>query len=345
MPQQQKNNHAAKQSQPGLFKGIPTRALLLWVLLLPTGATASPGPFENSYFVTIEGVELHFRHWVPDPVHQKGSCLLIHGFSGSTFSWEGVAQRMQQLGFEVVALDIPPFGYSDKSARVNKSVTGLASLVLDFLDELFPGQAWHLAGHSMGGAIAQAMGLMRPEAFHTVTLVAPAAFSRTRAATNDKDGQAAHPPTSIETGRTGRILGSWPLRHIVGRLAERYFITPRRVRRLLASALGEQPSQEQVAAYSEPLRLRGTAAAILSSGRNSQEVAGLDAADMQVPTLAVWGDGDQWVPYESRRQVVEKIPGVDVQLIPGAGHNPMETHPEEFLAIWAGFLQAVLGQE
>ncbi len=299
-----------------------------WVSQL---TATSNWPFRNSYFVEIDGTELHFRHWKPEPYNEqhRGHCLLLHGFSGSTFSWDGFADSLQRLGFEVVALDIPPFGYSDKSPRQNQSITARALLIHNFLESVFPGQLWHLTGHSMGGGIAQALALMYPGTFTGVCFVAPTLFTATRAHV-DFDPTLG---TDVDV-RRGSILSVWPLRLVAGRLAERFFITRRRVGKLLESAYGQQPERYQVEGYLKPLVVPGTAAAILASDRHSREIATLDAANMRVPSIAIWGENDSWVTPDSRAKALEKMPEVQVLIIEGAGHNPMETHLEGFLEVW-----------
>jgi 2-hydroxy-6-oxonona-2,4-dienedioate hydrolase len=308
-------------------------------------------PFENSRYVTIQGTELHFRYWASGTGQSRGYCLLIHGFSGSTFSWETVAEYMQSEGYDVVALDIPPFGYSDKSPRTNQSVTARAQLVHAFLSQVFPERAWHVAGHSMGGAIAQAMALMNPESISSLTFVAGALFSRIRSVEVSQAGdpEILYEPDSIarapseattpDVSRGAGILTAWPVRNIAGRLAENFFITPRRIRGLLESAYGRSPSREQVRGYLDPLKMRGTATAILASRRESSEIVSLSAADLKVPALAIWGSDDRWVPMESRKNILEIIPEIQIQVIEGAGHNPMETHTRVFLYHWVRFIQ------
>lgn len=287
------------------------------------------GPFDNSSYVSIDGQLIHFRVWSSADGSYRGSALFLHGFAGSTYSWEGVADSLQQLGFMVVAIDIPPFGFSDKSPRINQSLTARAETIHGFLETVFPQEKWYLTGHSMGGSIAQALALMYPETFTGVCFVAPTLFINI-SAHDDFD------PTfgSGEDVRRNNILSAWPIRNIAGRFAEELFITGRRVGRLLESAYGQPPDRLQIEGYLMPLLIPGTAAAILASGRRNRETATLHAADLSIPAIAVWGDNDTWVPLQSRKEALGKMPGIAVYIIEGAGHNPMETHLEAFMDVW-----------
>lgn len=303
----------------GFFKAVCCMTLFLFSVL----DAAASGPFPNSCFTTVNNLELHYRLWEPAAETTKGNVLLVHGFSGSTFSWEKVADSLSHLGYQVVAADVPPFGYSDRNPRQNQSVTARAALLNIFLKERFPGKQWHIAGHSMGGGIVQAMALMEPEQFVSVCFVAPTLFEST------EQGSKGAPPLWL------RIPG---LTTLAGHLAESWFLTQNRIRASLSSAYGESPSDEQVQAYLEPLTVPGTARAILNSARFSKELVSLDVENFSVPALAVWGENDTWVSLDSRREIAESIAGLQLEVIEDAGHNPMETHFDTFMALWLTFL-------
>ena len=293
------------------------------LLLFIAQQLAAQLPFNNSAFAHVDGVRMHYRHWDVNTGEVKGSVMLIHGFGASTFSWQAVADSLSYLGYEVVAVDVPPFGYSDKSHRTNQSVTAHADRLRNLIHQEFPGRTWHLAGHSMGGAVVQAYALSYPGDLQSVTFVAPALFSRLRVSEN---------PTRL-------LLRISPMRFIMGELAEKWVIREGRIENLLRSAYGTEPTQEQVQAYLAPLSCSGTARAILSAATFHEELRELDAAMLDVPALAIWGDSDSWLPHTSRQKALDQMHGVELVLMENVGHNPMETHFEDFVNIWLGFLQ------
>ncbi len=296
-------------------------AVIALFMLVSVQQIAAQLPFYNSVFAEVDGVRMHYRHWKAHADDARGSIVLIHGFGGSTFSWQGVANSLSMLGYEVVAIDMPPFGYSDKSHRINQSVTAHADRIRGLIRQEFPDRKWHMAGHSMGGAIVQAYALCYPDDLQSVTFIAPALFSQIRVSDN---------PARL-------LLRLSPMRFILGELAEEWFIREGRVESLLTSAYGVEPTPEQVQAYLEPLSYPGTARAILSAATFHQELYELDAAMLEVPALAIWGDADSWVPHTSRKRTLEKMPGVELVLMENVGHNPMETHFDDFMKIWLEF--------
>lgn len=297
---------------------------LILFLLLGFQVLFAQRPFDNSYVADVKGVDVHYRLWELADRPVESSILLVHGFAGSTFSWQAVADRLQARGYEVVAVDLPPYGFSDKSHRTNQSVTTQAERLHDLIQLEFPGRKWHLAGHSMGGAVVQAFALLYPDKVQGVVFVAPALFSRVQV---------------VEHQSSGNALWNSPAGFILGALAERWFISGSRVADLLESAYGVKPTKYQVRGYLEPLLVPGTARAILSSAGHSKELHDLDATLFDVPAIAIWGDADSWVPYTSRKNALERMPGVQIVKMEGVGHNPMETHTDEFMAILLEFLK------
>ena len=296
--------------------------LVIAALLLSGSLRADYRVFSNSNFARIDGIKLHYRIWEPERKTTKGNVLMVHGFSGSTFSWQQAADSLTRAGYFAVAVDVPPFGYSDRAPRQNQSVTARAGLLHNFLQQEFPGTAWHLAGHSMGGGIVQAMALMYPESYESVTLVAPSLFSRIQ------KGRASPPAWMLIPGLTA----------FAGNLAESWFITRSRIEELLTSAYGIPPDKKQIDGYLEPLLVPGTARGILHAQRFREEIAEPDITTLSVPALAIWGENDTWVPLQSRKHILEKAPEITLSVINNAGHNPMETHIGEFMSLWLHFL-------
>ena len=59
--------------------------------------------------------------------------------------------------------------------------------------------------------------------------------------------------------------------------------------------------------------------------------------EIRVPTLVIVGEDDK--PFLSgSKYMAEKIPGAKLEVIPGAGHSPQESHPETVLRALAPYL-------
>ena len=139
-----------------------------FVLAIDGSVESDTLPFTNSAFAVVDDVNLHYRAWMPKkPV--IGKILFVHGLGGSTFSWRYTVDTLQEAGHAVVTVDLPGFGYSDRTRGLDHSQTARARYLWALLEELdqtlMPdtdrNQLWNLVGHSMGGGTITAMALAR----------------------------------------------------------------------------------------------------------------------------------------------------------------------------------------
>ncbi len=99
------------------------------------------------------------------------STILIHGFGGDLNTWMFNHEALAS-GHSVYALDLPGHGSSSKHVG-DGTLEGFAKVVEGFLDILGLTKA-HLAGHSMGGAVAAIFAQKHPERCLSLTLIASA---------------------------------------------------------------------------------------------------------------------------------------------------------------------------
>jgi len=309
---------------PGSFRKSLLFSVILMLISFCGISQAMPKePFDNSGSIVARQTFLHFREWKPDTVRHSAICLLIHGFSGSTFSWRYTAPALAASGYRVVAVDVPPFGFSDRNPKLNASVTARAAVISQFM-ELYSSEAeWYIVGHSMGGGIAQALALMYPDKVKGLCFVAGALFSSV------KKTEAS----------SFWLLRFKPVAGLLVALSEEYFITPGRIKKLLFSAYQRLPEEDEVQGYLIPLMQSGTSKALIGSVARSFEIADVEAHPIKIPLLAIWGDKDSWVPLEYSSEVLRIMNIGNIRIIADAGHCPMETHPDEFNALLLEYLE------
>lgn len=280
--------------------------------------------FDNSHFITVEGVELHYRLWNPEGHSPLGNILLLHGLGGSTFSWRSVAPELAGCGYLVLAVDLPGFGLSQRKPAVRQSHENRANLVWGLIENLDRPGPWHLVGHSMGGGVVTAMSLQRPLNSASLTLVAGSIDQK--------------------SSRISSLLFKFRLvRNLTGRVINRLFLTRKRVKSFLSSAYGREPTPEEVENYFQPLQLKDTYLTLAGLLRSYQEDKDLDKciSEITVPTLCLWGREDEWVPINTGEDLTKKIPNARLVIIDEAQHCPMETHPELFNYYLIDFLSEV----
>jgi len=266
--------------------------------------------YADSVFTEVGGIELHYRQWGGISGKER-NVLLVHGLGGSTFNWRFTAPFLQARGYNIVAVDLPGFGLSERKQGFNHSSETRAELLWVFLDGLDPQAQWDLIGHSMGGATVTAMALQKPERVNRVILAAGALAYSEPSVSNYL---LKYPPV----GRWARIIGS------------RVLVNKDRVTQLLASAYGRNPAPDEVEGYYRPFTVENTDA-VLVDLLNTAPAPLLDRVEtLTVPVFLIWGEDDSWVPLNKGRELARLIDGAELVVLPGAGHIPMETAADLF---------------
>lgn len=121
--------------------------------------------------IQLPNAHLFYAQHRPKNAHQ--SLLLIHGAGGSHLSWPAELRRLPHTA--VYALDLAGHGRSQPPGR--SSIEAYTQDVLNFIDALKLENVAVL-GHSMGGAIAQMVGLAQPPGVVGLVLVGTGAKLR-----------------------------------------------------------------------------------------------------------------------------------------------------------------------
>ena len=284
-------------------------------------------PHENGTFRKVEGVSVYSRLWEPACV-VSGNVLRVHGFGSSTYAWQKIVPSLLAAGYRVVAVDVPGFGYSEKKITWPYSHERNAELIWALVDQIGKERgvservAWALVGHSMGGEVVVRMANKRPGQTRQVVLADGAVLGRRR-----------HPLPWLRFPPARRW--AFVSMEILSR-------RPAVLRRFLGSAYGRVPTPEELKSYAEPICVDGTTRAffkIADSHAGLRDVNDI-LKELASPVSLIWGENDTWVPPFQGRRVASLI-NRPLLIVPGAGHCPMETHPDTFAEI----LLSVLNKE
>ena len=266
-------------------------------------------------FLAVGGHEIHVvSRGGGDPL------LLVHGFGGSTLSWEPVIEGLAARR-RVVALDLHGFGWSERpTAPEAYTVAAQAELVLGVAERLGFSR-FDLAGHSYGGGISLYLAARHPERVRSLVLVD---------STLPAYGQLRRRALYGNRKLTGWLARSWGLRR-------------GRVRRGLRDAFHDDSkvTPELVSGYLERLRVEGAEDAFFGLlAPNEEPPAPADLAAIATPTLVVWGAEDELIDVAEGRRSTAALEASSWIVLPGCGHSPMEECPREFLAVVDPFLDA-----
>ena len=273
---------------------------------------------ESNHFITLDGIgSIHYVATGHGP-----PLVLLHGLGVSVVSWRYNISALSER-YSVYALDQPGHGESDKPDITYDLETGVR-FVLQFLDTLGLERV-ALVGNSMGGLVALALALRRPDRVQSLVLVDSPGLGR----------GLAWPIRLAALPGIGSLLDALDVRTGL-RLAPRIFHHPERV---------------DPAVHEELLRLRKlpeVRRAVLSTLRSGVSLLGLrpslrllhhSSVPLPVPTLVVWGQQDRIIPVKHARRVARHSPDVQVCVLPDCGHWPQMEQAQAFNEAVLAFLE------
>jgi pimeloyl-ACP methyl ester carboxylesterase len=206
----------------------------------------------------------------------------------------------------VFALDLPPFGYSERKGPY--TLRSWVELVRAF-DARFRLGRPIVVGHSLGAAVAVGMALWDPRVTRGIVLL---------------DGDAI----------AGRGAPGWATDFLLNPwyTSVYRFVTSSDwiVRRGLTGAFGKHPpplTHETLEQWERPFKVKGTAAAFRSMLRYGIQGFRLsDLRGVRTPRTVIWGADDTVDAVSAGRKSAEAL-GAHFTLIPDAGHLSMVAAP------------------
>ena len=248
-------------------------------------------------------------HGAGDPI------LLITGFGLSCALLNPLVLRTP-AGARFVVYDHPGIGRSDRGGFA--CTTGaLAAAGLRVLDQLeLP--AAHIAGMSLGGAIAIELALNSPERVSSLALLGTTAAGPLGRHTD---------PAALARVSAQVLAGSLTRRRLWWGPA---LYSEHHIRRQASAPREGHAATEATGAGIRALVGQATAATLHDRSRRLGDIA--------APTLVMHGEADALLPVANARDLADGIPHSTLQIVPGAGHAFELEMPAEIaarLADWA----------
>lgn len=260
--------------------------------------------------VTANGVDLHYV--------QEGSgddVLLLCGLGDDWSAWQ------EQVGpfaahHRVTVVDNRGVGQSSLPDG-DFTVADMAADAIVLCDAIGIRRA-HVAGFSMGGAIAQELAIARPDLVRSLVIVGSWAYSDALFR-NFIESSIYFAGLADDEERFLRYFLGSTYSHAVwedGRIDA------------FAAAFLEHPHPQDIGAFQ----------------RTAQAILGHDTRDrlpsITAPTLVVYGEEDIICPPRHSREIAALIPGARIVGVPEQAHQPFQEGPAAFnelvLGFWAG---------
>src|SRR6185503_19175446 len=269
-------------------------------------------------FVQAGDVELYIQE-VHSQGNPRGTIIFIHGTAAWSGLWRETMTRFAEAGYECIAMDIPPFGFSERPSLPSYDNASQAKRIVAMLDTLGIKHAI-LFGHSFGGGTTMETALMIPNRVDMLILEDVGGLNLLQGVQPAPENQS---PLAVEI-----FLGTPGLRNpILSTTATNPLFT-----KTLISAMVLDPndvSRDKIDILQQPLVLEGATNTLgdwLKSMLGPQEVSLTTNPEnyqtLTMPTLILWGDSDTVIPLKEGEYLQSIMPNAELKVLKDVNHIP-----------------------
>ncbi len=250
------------------------------------------------------GIEIEYETFGPV---DAPPILLINGLGSQMTRWPApFCEKLVARGYRAIRFDNRDVGLSTWFQSGDRyTLSDMAADAMGLLDHLKIDRA-HIVGVSMGGMIAQTVAIEHPQRTLSLTSIMSATGAPgTLDATPDAAAVLTQPAPDPATDEEAFVTHGMKNARIIGSPAYPWADGPLRERVLSEMRRAHNPKGVQ--------RQRG---AIGASGDRTEKLKTLN-----VPTVVLHGEEDPLVPKAGGLATAAAIPGAELRLIPGMGHD------------------------
>jgi pimeloyl-ACP methyl ester carboxylesterase len=246
--------------------------------------------------------------------------LLIHGSAGWSGFWRDVTAHLAARGWRVIAVDVPPFGYSERDPQGRYDRIDQAARLAAVLRTA--GGKAVVVGHSFGAGAATELVLAEPELAGRLVLVDAAL-----GALDPAEGEGAL-GASLRFAPLGEAVTSASITNpLLTEQLLRGFIHRKQTAARWAETIARPMRREgSTAAYAEwlPELLARNEGALSRRRDNLRRIA--------VPVHLIWGREDTVTPPAQAEELSMLFGGAPVEWLADVGHIPHIEAPAAFMA-------------
>jgi pimeloyl-ACP methyl ester carboxylesterase len=253
-------------------------------------------------------------------VQEKGPAdgvpvVLVHRSIAWSEFWRSTIDTLAAAGFRVIALDIPPFGFSerpggytrrDQAARIDEVLRALRA------------EGPIIVGHSVGSGIATELVMRHPRGIRGLVLI-----------------DAALGLTSPPSEPSPLFRPKWVREILVSLTITNPLATGPLLRSVIAKK--ERALPQYVDILQKPWVLRGSTSDFadwlydfLGSEKTALSADRASYQNLKLPVTLLWGDQDSVTPLWQARDLQTLLPQATLTLLPGVGHIPQIEDPDMF---------------
>jgi pimeloyl-ACP methyl ester carboxylesterase len=307
----------------GLILSCLVFLLLLFRSDLPKEEIEAKYFTPQSHYIEVDGINVHVRF-----MGEGEPIFLLHGSFSSLHTWDSWQRELSPY-FLTISLDFPGHGLTGPDPDKRYSTRDYADLILRLAEKLNL-EKFHLAGNSMGGAVALQIASNRPDKVLTLNLIDAAGAPRPEVRTIT---------SSTPQSRGG---GAWIFQMASNPIFSKILLkcTPKFLFKMNMRQVYGDPNKvedQEIERYYQLMLRDGNRQATLDRLGTPRSM-NVDFERLTMPTLILWGGKDSWIPVSQAFLLEKAINGSNLIVFENAGHVPMEEIPTETVAEYLSFL-------
>jgi pimeloyl-ACP methyl ester carboxylesterase len=242
--------------------------------------------------------------------------ILLHGLGGSLDEWSSASSALVQSGYQTHRVDLPGHGFSDKSSSLSEyQSSSVYNRIESWFLQLELSEEVAIIGHSYGGYLAVNLAYNYPESITSLILVSPFFYKN-----------QLLPVMRMTTRRP----------EVASRILE---LTPQsaieKVVQMISSINNHLPNGTVHQMASDLSRASPKIVHIAPTIKDMRSTI----AEIDVPTLMVWGNRDLTLNPNEFRPLQRSIPNSVGTAFDRCGHTPHLSEADVFHEMVLDFIQ------
>jgi pimeloyl-ACP methyl ester carboxylesterase len=266
---------------------------------------------------SINDINVYYEFY-PNQASEK-TFVLLHGFLSSTFTFRHLIPLLKEE-YQVLSVDLPPFGKSGKCNRYVYSYRNLADTVIKLTDFLGLKKMIFI-GHSMGGQIVLNILHLMPELADKAILLCSSSY--------------------LKRSKLPLIISSYiPYFH----LFVKYWFARTGVKKNLQDSLYNHAliTDEMINGYLQPFLQDEIFVALTRMIRHREGDLSKEILNqIKTPCLLIWGDHDNSMPLHIGEKLNKDLSNSELIVLKETGHAVPEERPMEIYQSIKKWCQAI----
>jgi pimeloyl-ACP methyl ester carboxylesterase len=290
---------------------------------------------ETGKFILVDGVSVFIQELGPE---DGRPVILVHGTGSWSEIWRETMIALAENGYRAIAIDIPPFGFSEKLEGSQQFTTEKQGKRINAVLEELNIDSGVLVGHSVGGRPTLEALLINQERIDRLVLVDVAlGFS------NDS---LRHTFSQNDPGFLLKFLSQLkPIRNAIFRtFGTNPIFTKSQLEAFVYNKSAIKSSHIEM--LQKPLSIKGISISnadwfeylIISSPHQGLSTDFNNFKAIDIPTLIIWGDKDDITPLWQGTYLTKLFQNSRLEIMKDVGHIPYIEDTERFNEVLINFL-------